>query len=358
MQFPVAFNLYTMRSILVGLRLMTFSSALILFFASCEKDEAIPPEIFIELPQPPGHFPPKIYNNPENPLSLAGVKLGRQLFYDKNLSKTGEVSCASCHKQHAAFSDPGQAFSKGILSRKGVRHSPALFNLAWHPHFHWDGGINHIEVQPIAPIQDSLEMGEELINVVLKVGSDQNYKTQFKQVFDTDTVTDKWILYALSQFTSAMISGDAKYDRVVQNKAVFTDSEKRGQQLFNLYCATCHKPPLFSDFSFRNNGLAIENEELGRYVISLEEADRGKFKVPSLRNINLTPPYMHDGRFKSIDEVLDHYSSPQNHHPEADADLPQYLTLTAEERSDLKSFLGTLTDKTLITNPLFSDPNK
>lgn len=339
------------RHILLGLPLVTL-------FMSCAKDTPIPPKFLVALPQAPAHFPPKHYDNPQNTLSLEGIVLGRKLFYDKSLSQTGEISCASCHKQKAAFSDPGKAFSNGIYGRKGQRHSPALFNLAWQPRFHWDGGINHIEIQPIAPLQDSSEMGMPLINVVRVVGSDQKYKEAFKKVFDTDTVTDKWILYALAQFTTSMISADAKYDRVIQNKAVFTDSEKRGQQLFKLQCAGCHKPPLFSDFSFRNNGLPIKNEEYGRFIITQDEADKGKFKVPSLRNIQLSPPYMHDGRFESIDEVLDHYIAAQNHHPKADAGLPQNLKLTPNERADLKNFLETLTDESFISNPLFSDPNK
>lgn len=339
------------------LRLVFWVLPVALFSAACEKDVAIPSKTFIELPQAPAHFPPKHYDNPQNPLSLEGIELGRKLFYDKNLSATGAISCGSCHKQEAAFSDPGKALSTGIHGRKGVRHSPALFNLAWHSRFHWDGGINHIEVQPIAPLQDTLEMGMPLIDVVHVVGSDQNYQKQFNRVFNTDTVTDKWILYALAQFMTAMISAEAKYDRVTQNKAVFTESEKRGQQLFDINCASCHKPPLFSDFSFRNNGLPIKNEEYGRYVITQNAADKGKFKVPSLRNIQLSPPYMHDGRFETIDEVLDHYIAFENHHPQADGDLPQNLTLTSNERTDLKKFLAALTDESFVSNPLFSDPN-
>lgn len=354
--FGALFNSKMMHSRLFIIAVITV--VLWLAISSCRKDVPVPIPKSTHLPQVPGYFPEQHYDNPLNPITIEGVELGRKLFYDKTLSKTGEISCASCHKQSAAFSDPGKALSTGIKGRTGLRNSPALFNLAWHPGFNWDGGINHIEVQPIAPIQDSAEMGEKLLNVVLKIGARSDYQESFKKVFDTDTVTDKYILYAFAQFMSAMISADAKYDRVQQNKAVFTESEKRGLQLFEAQCASCHKPPLFSDFSYRNNGIEIQNEDYGRYGITSIEADKGKFKVPSLRNINLTPPYMHDGRFENLDEVLNHYTTNERYAPDADTDLPQNLELSKAQKADLKAFLGTLTDYNFIENPLFSDPRQ
>ena len=302
----------------------------------------------------PEHFPFPVYQFGKNKLTKEGFELGRKLFYDPILSASGTISCGSCHFQEAGFSDPGKAFSTGINEKQGMRNAPALSNLAWFPAFMADGGIGHIEVMPIAPITDSLEMGAPLKDVLAKLNEDAPYKALFKKTFDVDSISSQKLLYALTQFMSMMISAESKFDKHLLGEDVFTKSENRGYNLFKQNCASCHSGVLTTDFSYKNNGLDMHSEDLGRARITQEEADRGKFKVPSLRNVELSFPYMHDGRFITLEEVIDHYSSGIQPTPNLAEELKKPILITESDKQDLLNFLYTLTDYNYITNRKFA----
>ena len=329
----------------------------LLIFSSCRKDNPLQnedEEVFVI----PDHFPRPHYLFGKNVPTAEGIELGRKLFYDPLLSDNSSISCGSCHFQVAGFSDPGMAFSTGTSGKNGLRNSPALANLAWMPNFMADGGINHIEVMPIAPLTDSLEMNESLVHILQKLQNHAEYPRLFDQAFGDDSITDQKLLYALAQFMSAMISADSKYDRVYNGLEQFGEAEARGYKLVKGKCSGCHQEPLLSDFSYRNNGLDSISPDPGRMRISLREEDRGKFKVPGLRNIELSYPYMHDGRFETLEEVVDHYNNGMASPPNLDPALLMPMNFSSQDKQDLLAFLKTLTDYEYITNTKLSDPNQ
>ena len=243
----------------------------------------------------------------KNKLTEEGFQLGKKLFYDGRLSKDGEVSCASCHQQFAAFSTYDHDFSHGVNNTFSSRNAPALFNLAWMTALHWDGGINHIEVQPLTPLTAANEMGETLDSVLIKIKADDNYRRMFKAAFGDAAVTSQLMLKALAQFTGSLVSANSKYDKVKNGEEHFTAFEQNGYEVFKTNCAGCHKEPLFTDNNFHNNGLTLNRfNDMGRQKITLLPGDSLKFKVPSLRNVQLSFPYMHDGRFYTLANVIDH----------------------------------------------------
>ena len=307
--------------------------------------------------QVPEHFPEPWYKFGKNKLSPEGVALGRKLFYDPILSENNQVSCGSCHHQDAGFSDPGMAFSLGTQGKPGMRNSTALANMVWMPSFMADGGINHIEVMPIAPLTDSLEMNEDLLSILSKLNKHPEYPILFSDAFGEDSITDQKMLYALAQFMSVMISGNSKYDQVYQGLVNFDASEASGYQIFQARCASCHREPLLSDFSYRNNGLDSISADPGRSRISLREEDHGKFKVPGLRNVEFSAPYMHDGRFEDLMSVIEHYNEGLARPVNLDSSLTVPLNLTGQDKQDLLAFLKSLTDYEYITNTSLSDPN-
>lgn len=235
-----------------------------------------------------------------------------------------------------------------------MRNAPALSNLAWFPAFMADGGIGHIEVMPIAPITDSLEMGAPLKDVLAKLNNDVSYKALFKKAFDVDSISSQKLLYALTQLMSMMISAESKFDQHLLGNATFTKSEANGYNLFKQNCASCHSGVLTTNFEYKNNGLDMISEDLGRARITQDEADRGKFKVPSLRNVELSYPYMHDGRFNTLEEVLDHYTKGIQPTPNLAEELKQPVVLSDQDKQDLLNFLYTLTDYNYITNKTFA----
>jgi cytochrome c peroxidase len=265
------------------------------------------------------------------------------------------ISCGSCHAQTHGFADHNITLSLGVGGALGKRNSPALSNLAWYPNFMWDGGINHIETFSIGPITNSLEMKETIAHVVQKLNQSSYYKTAFKKAYQIDEVTDQAMLRALAQFMAMMVSAESKYDLYYQGKSNFSASEENGYQLFKANCATCHKEPLTTDFSYRNNGLDMVFEDLGRALITLDPNDQGKFKVPSLRNVALTYPYMHDGRFFTLEQVIEHYSTGIVQSPNLDSNLPNGFNFSTQEKQDLLSFLKTLTDYNYIGNLKLSE---
>jgi cytochrome c peroxidase len=332
---------------------------LAVFVHSCSKDPQLAAEVDdnIRFVVPPG-FPQPAYDFSNNPVSKARFELGRKLFYDPALSRDNSTSCGSCHQQFAAFAHFEHDFSHGIDGLLGTRNAPGLFNLVWHTTFMHDGGINHIESQPIAPITNPVEMDETIANVLQKLQSRPVYRTMFAEAFGSDSITTQRMSQAIVQFMGLMISADSKYDRYRAGTATLTPQETAGLATFRSKCASCHTEPLFMDNGFHNNGLAIDPvlNDSGRAHITGLPADMYTFKTPSLRNITLTFPYMHDGRFSTLQECLDHYTSGVVNSPTLDPLIgPSGIPLTAQEKADLLAFLATLTDNSFVADPRFKE---
>lgn len=335
--------------------------SILVFFNQCKVDPEIKPTLpsdNIKIIIPEG-WPQPHYNFENNPLTKEGFILGRSLFYETLLSSDNTVSCGTCHQHFAAFANAGHSLSHGVNNQFGNRNTPPLFNLTWHPNFMWDGGINHIEVQPLAPITNPVEMNETMDNVINKLKQKSNYRKMFKDAFGDDSITTERIFKALVQFMAIAYSYQSKYDMVKKGKESFSESEQRGYNLFVQKCAVCHKEPLFTDFSFRNNGLSVNPalQDSGRMRITGNPADRNKFKVPSLRNVAVTSPYMHDGRFETLEQVLNHYISGIVISPTLDTLLTNGIPLTNQEKQDIINFLYTLTDYEFLYDKKFDDPN-
>lgn len=303
---------------------------------------------------------PQVTLPADNPLTQEGVALGEMLFHDKRLSINNSQSCASCHERNLAFSD-ARTVSLGAEGQKGTRQAMPLFNLAWSQSFFWDGRAASLRQQVLMPIQDAHEMNEKLERVVEKIS---DTKAQFEQAFGSSEITPDLIAKALEQYLLTLISQESRFDQTVRKVAQMTEEEKRGLQLFvtefdparglrGADCFHCHGGTLFTDHQFKNNGLALSPEDLGRMLVTGKETDKGKFKTPSLRNIAATAPYMHDGRFATLEEVVEHYSTGVKRSATLDPNLAKHpeagLQLTAEEKHALVAFLKTLTDETFIS---------
>ncbi len=303
----------------------------------------------------PDYFPKPIYDFKKNPLKQSTVELGRKLFYDPVLSRDHTISCSSCHLSNQAFSHAGNHLSKGIEDGIGDRNSPAIFNLAWQKTFMWDGSVVNIDVQALAPINHPKEMGEDINAVVRKLNQSKEYKILFYKSFGDSLATSERLMKALSQFQLTIVSANAKYDKVKQGKAKFTQSENKGYQLFKQNCSSCHTEPLFSTYEFANNGLSynFELKDYGKWNKTFEPADKMMFKIPSLRNLAYTNPYMHDGRFKTLNEVLDHYENGIVKSPTLARQLEKPIVFNSKEKEDLLAFLGALNDSVLVSNAEF-----
>lgn len=310
----------------------------------------------------------------DNPLTVQGVKLGKMLFYEKMLSKDGSQACASCHLQEFAFSDTAR-LSIGVRGLEGKRQAMAVFNMAWNTNeFFWDGRAHLLRHQSLKPIQDELEMDETLENVISKLSASEMYRNQFIRAFGTSEITEERISLAMEQFMNSIVSNNSKYDQFLSDTTVFTESEKRGLKLFNQEynqfipeesgadCAHCHGGFNFENDRYMNNGLDAEGnaKDEGRFAVTKNNRDMASFKVPSLRNIALTSPYMHDGRFKTLEEVVDHYNDGLEASSNLDQALEQTrgtgLRLTDQDKKDLVNFLKTLTDEELISNKEYASP--
>ena len=303
---------------------------------------------------PPGFPKPPTDIFKTNKLTEEGFQLGKKLFYDGNLSKDGEVSCASCHQQFAAFATYDHDFSHGVNNSFSTRNAPALINLAWMKEWHWDGGINHIEVQPLFPMTAANEMGEKLDTILIKIKADSAYRRMFRAAYGDANINSERMLKALAQFTGNLVSADSKYDKVKRGEAVFIAPEQKGYEIFKANCTGCHKEPLFTDNSFHNTGLGLNRfKDIGRERITLDKKDSLKFKTPTLRNIGLTIPYMHDGRFGTLEKVLDHYLNLDTTMINLDPLLKRKMLMTDRERKELVLFLYTLTDTTFTHNKRF-----
>jgi cytochrome c peroxidase len=346
-----------MRPVHIATLLCLFACLLLLGEACRKSDTAATGHTPMQWVKPEG-FPEPLPLFRDNPLTKEGFELGRTLFHDGNLAKDGKISCASCHQPFAAFSTFDHAFSHGVDDKFTTRNAPGLFNLAWYPQLHWDGGINHLEVQPLSPITAPNEMGETIEGLVRKLNADAKYRELFRKAFGEPEVTSQRMLKALSQFMGSILSADSKYDRVMKGRASFTLAEESGYTIFKAKCASCHREPLFTDHSFRNTGIPVNPQlrDLGRMTVTRQSSDSAKFKVPSLRNVMLTAPYGHDGRFASVGAVIDHYRSSVMRGPTLDPSLRNGISMSNNERADLIQFLTTLTDTTFTKDPRFGPP--
>ncbi len=310
----------------------------------------------------PEGWPEPTYDFSKNPMAAEKVELGRQLFYDPILSRDSTISCSSCHLQYTAFTHVDHDLSHGIDGRIGTRNSPTLMNLAWSPSFMWDGAVNHLDMQALAPINHADEMGEDFANVIHKLQQSDKYVSLFEQAFDDSGITGEYFLKALSQFELTLISANSKYDQVLRKEKdiAFTEQEAKGYSIFKTHCAACHQEPLFTNHQFKNNGLPVDTtlNDWGRMFVTKNPADSLKFKVPTLRNLEFSYPYMHDGRFKRIAQVVRHYTSGIQSGPTLAPVLKKPIELNKEEQIDLTAFLLTLTDKEFLFNPAHSFPRR
>lgn len=306
-----------------------------------------------------------------NYVTKEGVELGRYLFYDPILSNDSTVSCASCHKQEFAFGDTAR-FSIGVNGKINTRNTPPLFNLAWYPRLFWDGKANSIEEQVFFPVRSHSEMNLDWKEAEKRVNRSAFYKPLFANVFGKPEVDSLSIAYAIAQFERTLISSNSKLDQVLRKETKLTYLEYRGLEIVTDLsmgnCIQCHPMDGYltgTTFQFSNNGLEDFNSieqytDKGLGGINGNQADIGKFKIPSLRNVAVTGPYMHDGRFNSLDEVVAFYSDRVHPSPNIDSKMVSVenggVNLTQEEKTAVIAFLNCLTDTNFITNPEFSNP--
>ena len=306
----------------------------------------------------PKGWPQPVYDFKNNPVTDEGFQLGRKLFYDGRLSKDGNFACASCHQQFAAFATYDHNLSHGINNSFTKRNAPPLFNLAWQKEFMWDGGINHLDLQPLAPITDTNEMDETIENVITKLKADTSYKRMFRAAFGDETINTQRMTKALSQFLVMMVSANSKYDRVMRGEDSFNLPQRLGYAMFKQKCASCHAEPMFTDYSYRNVGLAVDSflNDNGRMKITRNSNDSLKFKVPSLRNAQQTFPYGHDGRFYSLIDVFNFYRKDIVQGATTDSLLKHGMPLSNYEIGQLTAFIYTLTDSSFLNDKRFAAP--
>lgn len=335
---------------------------LVFIFKSCDKVEPTwGPALSVEAPRPP-YFPPMDIPD-DNPLTKQGIKLGRFLFYEKMLSGDNTQACADCHLAEAAFSDPEQ-FSTGIDGLQGNRQSMAIINLGWNPNFFWDGRSATLEEQVLDPVENPIEMHENWTNAMGELLETQLYRRLFMQAYNTDDVDSTHAAKAMASFLRTLVSGNSKYDQAAIGRYVMTPEEADGRDIFTTErgdCFHCHGGILFTDHELRNNGLDPSHEaDSGYYLTSGDTEDIGKFKVPTLRNIEFSAPYMHDGRFQTLDEVIDFYSEGLVYSETVDPLMKHVddggINMTPEEKANLKAFLLLLSDEEFINNPDFKKP--
>lgn len=371
--------------------LIKISSVLLFALASCEEDDNI--DVIVQRPdesnevvydptpvnlQLPDHFilinPPVVPQ--DNPLTVEGIALGRKLFFEKKLSRNNSISCASCHNPSNAFNDKGKQFSIGVDGNVGIINAMPLFNLAFtdefndHGSFNWNGRFNSIEEQNFEPVTNPLEMDETWINVMSKLQNDSDYPDLFYAAFGTRIIDSNLVVKALAQFERTLISGNSKMDNQMKFEAglPYTGARLNAQEErgYTVYvsenkgdCLHCHglKPnPIWTDFKFRNNGLDLAPDS-GLAAITKLSTDVGKFKTPSLRNLVFTSPYMHDGRFSTLEEVIDFYTdSVQFSSPNVDPTMQKTRNLTTLEKQDLLAFLRAITDSVFVNQAEFQEP--
>ena len=338
----------------------------VLLLFSCSKDSESEATQYQDIPiafTVPENFPELSYDLERNPITQKGFELGRKLFYDGRLSSDGTVSCGFCHEQRHAFTHHGHTVSQGVDGQSGIRNSPAIQNLAFQNTFMYDGATNHLDLQPVIPLTNPVEMNGSLSQIVAMIKADADYQKLFATAFPGKPINTENMLKAMSQFLIMVTSSNSKFDKFRRHEigGILTSEEQQGYAIFNQKCASCHATDLFTDHSFRNNGLPVNplvNDE-GRYRVTLAQSDKYKFKVPSLRNIEKTAPYMHDGRFFTLEAVLNHYNSGVINTATLDASLNNNGTLgiplSEIEKNKIIAFLKTLTDTQYLTDSRFSE---
>jgi cytochrome c peroxidase len=341
---------------------------------ACKKDDKTtePEEVYnptaktITVPSYVVNYVGEMPHPADNALTEEGVALGRKLFYDKRLSNDGTMACATCHKQENGFDDFRQ-FSQGTNGAFGDRNAMPIINLGWAKAFFWDGRRETMEGQAHDPVTNPIEMANNWPEVVKRVQADAQYPSLFFKAFGTKTVDSNLVVKAIAQFERTMVSFNTKFDKYfyLNDATALNDAEQRGLMLFtgDALCNTCHMMnTLFTDHQFRNNGLDVNPVDPGLMKFNSNVADRGKFKVPGLRNIAHTAPYMHDGRFATLEDVVNFYSgNVKQGSPNLDEHMVPFgngLNLSAQEKSDLVAFLKSLSDQEFLTRPDLSDPNK
>ncbi len=358
---------------------------MVISFYSCSKNkiEPIPPPE--PVPQPTGVGTPAVLFVPQvflqsinppiipanNPQTVEGIALGRKLFYDPILSGDGTQACADCHAPEFSFTDSNQ-FSTGITMLQGNRNSMAIFNAAWNwnGQFFWDGRANSLEEQALGPVVNPIEMNNTWPAAMASLQADGLYPSMFNDAFGTTVIDSNLVAMAIAQFERTLVSANSRFDRFLLGQLALTPQELSGFNIFNDGnlgggdCFHCHGSaanPLWTDNDFHNNGLDATFTDNGLGAITGNPNDNGKFKTPSLRNLAYTAPYMHDGRFATLDEVLDHYSQGVVMSPTIDALMQHAGTggtqMSPSTKADLKAFLLSLSDPDFITNPAFQDPN-
>ena len=338
----------------------------VLLFKNCQKDFPIPigddghTHTHVKITSP--GFPDMVIPE-DNPTTQEGIDLGRMLFYDSLLSADYTLSCGSCHNQAFGFSDNGNQFSTGIDGIAGDINASAIINPGWLPSAFWDGRANSLEEQALGPVPNEIEMHLEWDDAVTRLTAHASYPGLFETVFGNTLITKELVVKAIAQFERTLVSDNSKYDRFLKGQATLTTEEDRGYNLFfseTGECFHCHGTILFTDNLFHNNGLDAVATHPGLGGVTGNASDNGKFRTPTLRNIEFTGPYMHDGRFATLEQVLDFYSEGV----QVSATIDPLMTdahlggfqLTALEKSDIIAFLKTLSDTSFITNPNYASP--
>lgn len=335
---------------------------ILLLFWSCSDDD----DEYQNIPlvfEIPSNFPPLAYDVANNPPTEKGFELGKKLFYDGRLASDGIVSCGFCHIQADAFTHHGHTFSHGVDDAIGTRNTPPIQNLAYQTTFMYDGATSHLDLQPIIPFTSPIEMNGNFSDVIIMMKADATYQKLFKIAFTDGQINAENMLKALGQFMVMVTSSNSRFDKFRRNEAggILSQQEQAGYTLFNQKCASCHATDLFTDNSFRNNGLQVNPaiNDIGRYRVTQLDQDVYKFKVPSLRNIEKTAPYMHDGRLFTLEAVMEHYNSGVVNSNTLDPLLKTNgklgIPITEVEKTQIIAFLKTLTDTQYLTDKRFSE---
>ncbi len=311
----------------------------------------------------PSNFPPLAYDLANNPPTQKGFELGKKLFYEGRLASDGIVSCGFCHIQEDAFTHHGHSLSHGVNDAIGTRNTPSIQNLGYQTSFMYDGATTHLDLQPIIPFTSPIEMNGDFSKAITMMKGDPEYRKLFQLAFADGQINSENMLKALGQFMVMVTSSNSRFDKYRRHEVGGTLSQQEldGYAVFNQKCASCHATDLFTDNSFRNNGLPINPliNDVGRFRVTQSVQDRYKFKVPSLRNVEKTAPYMHDGRFLTLEGVLEHYNSGVENSTTLDPILNTNgrlgIALTATEKIQLIAFLKTLTDTQYLTDKRFSE---
>ena len=356
------------------LRYLFTYSLLIALIVSCsdnddgpDNNDYVATPYNLEIPEPFNLIPAPLLPG-DNPLTVEGIALGRRLFYDPILSADGSQSCSTCHSPENAFTDSRQ-FSVGIDGTEGGRNSMAIFNVAWNYEglFFWDGRALSVEDQAFGPVVNPIEMKNTWPNAVASLQAHNEYPALFEAAFGTATIDSVLVTKAIAQFERTLVSSNSRFDQYLRGEIELTASEQNGLEVFmdenRGDCFHCHgnpNNPLWTDNSFHNNGLDQTFADRGRGLITGDPLEFGLFKTPSLRNLAYSAPYMHDGRFATLEEVINHYSEGLVYSETIDPLMKKVaqggVQLNEEDKADLKAFLLSLSDPSFITNPDFQDP--